>query len=355
MEIQNIFDKLANYEKTGKKPDFEAGLARVKEILNAMGNPQDKYSFIHVVGSKGKGSTVRMIEQGLIGADYKVGSYYSPHIYRINERIRVNGEEIPDEELERVVAEVVEMVNLCDFTFFEFLTICMFKYFADIRVDYAVVEAGLGGRLDATNVAKEPKVVVLTRMEKEHAEILGNTVAKIEAEKLAVVRGNAKLFRFDEAGSNEEVARKVFEYLLPGKEIGALRADLPARFEIKEVFGKECVFDMAHTVESAKLLRERLDTRYPDEKFFFLMGFLRDKNASGILEALKRKGDRVLIIPLRHERATSRDKVISLGEDMSDEIPKSWPSGFRPVLCGCYLIQRFVKARAQASKSPVSL
>ncbi|HAU39844.1 MAG: bifunctional folylpolyglutamate synthase/dihydrofolate synthase, dihydrofolate synthase / folylpolyglutamate synthase [Candidatus Peregrinibacteria bacterium GW2011_GWF2_43_17] len=340
LNINHIFDKLANYEKTGKKPDFEAGLARVKETLRKMGNPQDKYVFIHVVGSKGKGSTVRMIEQGLIGAGHTVGSYYSPHIYRMNERIRVNGEEITDEELEKVVLEVASMLNPGDFTFFEFLTICMFKYFADIGVEYAVVEAGLGGRLDATNVAKEPKVVVLTRMEKEHAEILGDTIEKIEAEKLAVVRGGAKLFRFDEAGSNEEVARRVLGYL--GIVVGEVRADLPARFEIKEVFGQECVFDMAHTVESAKLLRERLDAKYPGEKFFFLMGFLRDKNARGIIGALKRDGDRVLVVPLKHERAASMDQIVSLGEEISEEIPGAWPAGFRPVLCGCYLIQRFV-------------
>ncbi|MBU1019049.1 MAG: Mur ligase family protein [Patescibacteria group bacterium] len=320
MAYSEILENLGGYEKSGVAGDFEGGLGRVKRILTKIGSPQEKYPVIHVVGSKGKGSTVRMIEQGLVAAGHKVGSYYSPHVYRVNERIRLNGEEISDEDLDAIVAEVFEVAS--DLTYFEFLTVCMFKFFMGQGVDYAVVEAGLGGRLDATNVASEPRCVVLTRVELEHTDILGDSLEEIEREKLAVVRGNAKLFR---DGSNEELAQRVLDYLNPGQKV--VTADLPGRFERRG----DMILDIAHTEKSARFLREKLDKEFSKEKFVFLMSFLKGKNPKGIIDALVRDDDKLLLKPMDDERAMSREELAQYGEIVET---LDWPEGFRPVVCG---------------------
>ena len=360
MNYQEILQSLPNYEKTGVVPDFQSGLARVKRVLARLGDPQDKCPLIHVVGSKGKGSTVRLIEQGLVQmgkaefcsakhTDNKelrsqapsalVGSYYSPHIYRLNERIRLNGMEISNSELDRVAARVYEIEEAREMTFFEFLTVCAFEFFASAGCDYVVAEAGMGGRLDATNCAREPKCVVLTRVELEHTEILGDTIEKIEAEKLGVMRGGAKLFRYGKNG-NLGLAKEVLEFVCPSSQVDWSRVDatLPGRFERRVWLGREAIFDMAHTVESAKYLRRRLEEEFFGKKFLFIMSFFKDKNALGIIEALKREGDLVWLYPLQHERAIAREELEKLGK-VIEKIEKL-PDGFVPVVCGSgYLVR----------------
>jgi len=311
MNYQQILNNLGGYEKSGKATDFASGLEHVKEVLASLGSPQDKYPIIHVVGSKGKGSAVRLIEQGLVEAGKRVGSYYSPHVYRVNERIRIDGEEISDTDLDRVTNEV----PTDGLTYFEFLTVCAFKYFAQRGVDYAVIEAGLGGRLDATNVAREPAAVVLTNVELEHTDLLGGTVEEIEREKLGVLRGDAKLFR--DAGS----VLDHFGYDLPREP-----APLPGRFEKREIFGRECVLDMAHTVGSARFLRTQLDREYPGKKFLFVMSFLEGKNSRAVIDALVRDGDRVMLVEMDDPRAMKFDEA--------EPMPTSWPEDFVPVICG---------------------
>ncbi len=319
MNYREILDQLGGYEKSGVAGNFGDGLERVREVLHGFGNPQDKYPIIHVVGSKGKGSTVRLIEQGLVQAGLTVGSYYSPHIYRVNERIRINGEEISDEDFDRVVSEV----PTDGLTYFEFLTVCAFKFFADKGIDYAVIEAGLGGRLDATNVAREPAIVVLTKIEMEHTDLLGETLEEIEREKLEVLRGDAKLFR---DGSNEELATQVLEHLGYGSPRSP--EPLPGRFEQRD----GCVFDMAHTRSSAQLLRERLEREFPGEKFFFVMSFLRGKDAQGVIDELVRGSDKLQLVVMDDERAMTADELAEFGE--VGEIPGAWPDGYVPVVCG---------------------
>jgi len=319
MSYQEILDNLGGYEKSGVFGDLGGGLEKMHTALDKLGNPQDKYPIIHVVGSKGKGSTVRLIEQGLIEAGLKVGSYYSPHIYRVNERIRFNGEEISDHDLDRLVHEV----PTDSLTYFEFLTVCAFKFFADKGADYAVIEAGLGGRLDATNTAKEPAVVVLTHIEKEHTDILGDTIEEIEREKLGVLRGGAKLFR---DGSNEELASQVLEYL--GYTMPKSPLPLPGRFEVRD----GCVFDMAHTQSSAMLLRKRLEREFPGSKFFFVMSFLKGKNPRVIIEELVHEHDELILVTMDDPRAMSSEELSEFGT--VGVIPTSWPDGYVPVMCG---------------------
>jgi len=319
MNYKEILDQLSGYEKSGVVGDFGDGLEHVKEVLSKLGYPQEKYPIIHVVGSKGKGSTVRLIEQGLVQAGLKVGSYYSPHIYQVNERIRLNGKEIADKDFDRVAAEI----PTDGLTYFEFLTVCAFEFFADSGVEYAVIEAGLGGRLDATNVAVAPSVVVLTKIEKEHTDLLGDTLKEIEREKLGVMRGDAKLFR---DGTNEELATQVLQYF--GYKFPMNPKPLPGRFERRD----GCVFDMAHTKFSARLLREQLEREFPERKFFFVMSFLEGKDARSVIDELIRREDKLLLTPMNDPRAMSTEELAEFGD--VGEIPKQWPEGYVSVVCG---------------------
>jgi len=168
------------------------GLGRVRELLGALGNPHRAFPAVHVTGTNGKGSVSRMIASILEEAGYRTGLYISPHLERFNERISVDGKDIPDRELaaiagkvERAVDKMAKKKKQC--TYFEATTAVAFEYFRMMKVDVAVVEVGMGGRLDATNVV-DPLVSVITNISLEHTDILGTTLEKIAAEKAGIIK-----------------------------------------------------------------------------------------------------------------------------------------------------------------------
>lgn len=166
------------------------GLERVRELCENLGNPQDKLKFIHVAGTNGKGSFCAMTDSILRCAGYKVGLFTSPYIVEFNERMKIDGENISNDEL----CELVEMVKphaekMKDKpTEFEMITALSFLYFARHGCDIVVLECGLGGRLDATNVIKTPLLSVITGISLDHTSILGDTVEKIAAEKAGIIK-----------------------------------------------------------------------------------------------------------------------------------------------------------------------
>ncbi len=166
------------------------GLERVSELCHALGDPQDSLKFIHVAGTNGKGSFCAMTERILRSAGYKVGLFTSPYIVDFNERMRINGENISDGEL----CELCELIKpyadkMADKpTEFELITALAFLYFARNKCDIVVLECGLGGRLDATNVIKAPVLSVITGIALDHTSILGDTVEKIAAEKAGIIK-----------------------------------------------------------------------------------------------------------------------------------------------------------------------
>jgi dihydrofolate synthase/folylpolyglutamate synthase len=161
------------------------GLGRMRALLAALGEPQAGLPAVHVVGTNGKSTTTRMVERLLLATGLRAGAYLSPHVRSWAERIRVDGAEA---DLEAVLAEVRPAAEHLEATQFEVLTAAAFVAFREARVDAAVVEAGLGGRHDATNVLDAVRVVVLTNVSLEHTDVLGSTREAIAAEKLAVVR-----------------------------------------------------------------------------------------------------------------------------------------------------------------------
>jgi dihydrofolate synthase/folylpolyglutamate synthase len=167
-------------------------LDRVRRLMELMGDPQHSYPVIHVTGTNGKGSVARMITALLVARGLRVGTYTSPHLERLNERLAWNGDPIPDEDLAEVIAAVAELEPLLDSapTYFEILTAAAFRWFADVAVDVGVIEVGLGGRWDATNVA-DAQVAVLTNVSLDHAETIGPALTDIANEKVGIVKPGA--------------------------------------------------------------------------------------------------------------------------------------------------------------------
>jgi dihydrofolate synthase/folylpolyglutamate synthase len=169
-------------------------LDRVGRLVELMGEPQRAYSVVHLTGTNGKGSTARMLTALLVAKGLSVGTYTSPHLEHINERIAWNGEPISDAAFVEVIEAVASVEQVMDEapTHFEILTAAAFRWFADIAVDVAVVEVGLGGRWDATNVA-DGQVAMVTNVSLDHAETIGPTLADIATEKAGIVKPGSTL------------------------------------------------------------------------------------------------------------------------------------------------------------------
>ena len=168
---------------------IKLGLDRMRKILAKLGDPQDNYKIIHVGGTNGKGSVCRFINSILVEAGYRVGLYTSPHLVHFRERFLVNNSEISEKDLRDLVAEVLEVAEGMEDepTFFEVSTAVAFLFFSEKDVDLAVIEVGMGGRCDATNVVK-PEVVIITDVSLDHMDYLGNDIRKIAEEKAGIIK-----------------------------------------------------------------------------------------------------------------------------------------------------------------------
>ncbi len=171
------------------------GLDRMRELMASLGNPQDDLKFIHVAGTNGKGSTVNLIASALRVAGYKTGMYISPFVEEFGERMQINGKNIPDNDLADLTEKVKNAIDVLDgkgtyppVTEFEAVTAVAFCYYAKEKCDVVVLEVGLGGRFDATNIIKEPLVSVITSISLDHTAILGDTYAKIAEEKCGIIK-----------------------------------------------------------------------------------------------------------------------------------------------------------------------
>ena len=171
------------------------GLERVKELCHALGDPQDSLKFIHVAGTNGKGSFCAMTDAILRAQGYKVGLFTSPYILEFNERMRIDGENISDGELCALVEEIKPIADAMQDkpTEFELITVIAFRYFARHNCDIVVLECGLGGRLDATNIIKTPILSVITGIALDHTSILGDTVEAIAVEKAGIIKAGVPL------------------------------------------------------------------------------------------------------------------------------------------------------------------
>ena len=192
-EYQNALDYLYSFvdyslKHASELAKAEFNLDRMRQLMSLLGDPQNDYPIIHIAGSKGKGSTAAFTASALRAADYKVGLYTSPHLQEFTERMQINGVPIPQEAFAALVEEIKPFVEQVPYiTTFELATALGFLYFSRQQIDVAVVEVGLGGRLDATNIVT-PLVSVITAISKEHTAVLGDTLKQIAGEKAGIVK-----------------------------------------------------------------------------------------------------------------------------------------------------------------------
>jgi dihydrofolate synthase/folylpolyglutamate synthase len=186
MEQQKYLEVI-NYLYSLQRFGIKLGLHNIERLLKLLQNPEEKFTSIHIAGTNGKGSTSSFIASILSSSGYKVGLYTSPHLVDFTERIRINGAPISRERVVEYVEILRDEINLLRATFFEVTTAIAFKYFADEKVDFAVVEVGLGGRLDSTNVIK-PAVSVITTVSFDHMDVLGEAIEQIAFEKAGIIK-----------------------------------------------------------------------------------------------------------------------------------------------------------------------
>lgn len=216
-------------------------LGRIKRLLAELDNPQKAFRSVHIAGTKGKGSTATMLACMLQNNALTVGLYTSPHIIDVRERICVNGQMISEASFARLVAQIARIIERCHLekpTFFEFMTALAFQHFKDREVDVAVVEAGLGGRLDATNVLR-PEACVLTNISYDHMAVLGNTLEEIATEKAGIFKEEVPIICAPQSKAIKQVLRKAAEkvgapILFAGEDI-----EFSYRFESSRVSGPQ--------------------------------------------------------------------------------------------------------------------
>jgi dihydrofolate synthase/folylpolyglutamate synthase len=290
----------------------EFGLGRMRALLAELGEPQRAFRSIHVVGTNGKSTATRRAAAFLLREGLSVGAYTSPHVAGWGERIQVDGE---DADLEQALMRVRPAAERAAATQFEVLTAAAFAEFAAAGVEAAVVEAGLGGRLDATNVL-DAEVVALTNVALDHTDVLGETREAIAEEKLAVVSSGstvvlgeaewASRVRARGAGRvevSDDVGRAAAEAFLGRRLEGDVESSLPGRFD--EV--GDDVFAGAHNPAGAEWLVERL----PRDDYVVVASILADKDAEAMLAPLSRAGNTLVATASRSARALPAEDLAS--------------------------------------------
>jgi dihydrofolate synthase / folylpolyglutamate synthase len=303
-----------------------------------IGSPHRNFSSIHVAGTNGKGSVALKIATALEAAGFRVGLFTSPHIEDVCERIQVNGVWIPKSFMERHLPELCSFCDRAqlDPSFFHLLTALSFLYFSEQKVDYAVMEVGLGGRLDATNVI-HPCLSVLTSIAEDHQEILGKTLNAIAQEKAGIIKQGvpvvigprARLEPILSAArgreilvpevsgfydrENSAIARAALERLkvpLEAIERG-LVVRPPCRFAVVDPT-LPLILDVAHNVDGFQRLYEALEEFYPKTRFHVLFAMGKEKNAEECARALLPKASRISCFSNGHERLHSAEALTGL-------------------------------------------
>ena len=200
-----LYSQMPMFERQGAS-GYKEGLSNTLALDNHFGHPHKSFATIHVGGTNGKGSVSHTLASVLQACGYRVGLYTSPHLVDFRERIRVNGEPVSEDYVMRFVEQERSFFEPLHPSFFEVTTAMAFKYFRDEHVDIAVVEVGLGGRLDCTNII-QPLVSVITNISFDHTQFLGDTLAKIAAEKAGIIKKGTPVV----IGENDDETRPVFE------------------------------------------------------------------------------------------------------------------------------------------------
>ena len=233
-----LFVQAPNYQIDGQKA-YKPGLDNIKKLCDFFGNPQDKIKTIHIGGTNGKGSTSNMLASVLQEAGFKIGLYNSPHLIDFTERIKINGKNCDKEFVYNFIQKLKQLPEDIRPSFFEFTTIMAFEYFYQQKVDFAIIEVGLGGRLDSTNIIK-PLVSAITNVQLDHQNILGNTIEEIAFEKAGIIKKNITVISGDENPVVKEIiinkAKETNSSFVDATQIEtSLESDLEGNYQKKNI------------------------------------------------------------------------------------------------------------------------
>jgi len=365
----------------GEIAGMRPGLERIEALLEAIGNPERAMTLVQVAGTNGKGSVSAMLAAALSSSGRRVGLYTSPHLVDLRERIRLGGAPIPESDVVDGMEALGSLVARLDATMFETLTALALDYFAREGVEVAVLETGLGGRLDSTSVGR-PAVEVITRIDLDHEAYLGSTLEAIAREKAAIIRSGVALSARQEPAVEAELARRAFERAVPllvegrdlavrvrratlegqwldfegpgwrvddvhcallgvfqpgnallaaaaaralGASDAAIRDGLtgvrwPGRFQLIRAM-PPVIVDGAHNPAGARALAASLAAYFPGRRGTLVVGISADKNMAGILGALVPLAERVICTAADHPRAASPEALAALARPAAGDLP----------------------------------
>lgn len=369
MNYNQALEYIHSVEWMGSRP----GLSRTLELLAQLGNPEKGMRFVHVAGTNGKGSTCSMLSSVLRCAGYNVGLYTSPYIVRFNERMQINGEPISDSELAEIVSLVKPIAEKMEDkpTEFELITAVAFLYYKRHNCDVVVLEVGMGGRLDSTNVIESPLVSVITGIALDHTAVLGNTIQEIAFEKAGIIKkdcpvvyggrddiafkvisdvaiangcdvyrtqlDNLKINSVDIEGTNFDYSfylglklsllgkyqlenaatvletvkclnKQGFMINVAAIQKGLASAKWRARFELL-ANNPPVIFDGSHNIQGVTAAADSIKQFFGDEKVALLMGVLADKDYKDMVGILSPLAEKVFAVTPDSPRALSSEKL----------------------------------------------
>ncbi len=382
MKINELLDELYSYSLFGIK----LGLDNIQKICDELGNPEKKYKIIHITGTNGKGSTSTIIETVLLEAGCSVGKYTSPHILKFNERIRANGKDISDEEIALTYEKVKNAIKNIGITptFFEVTTAMMFLYFAEKKVEYAVLEVGMGGRFDATNVA-DGDIAIITNVSLDHTEYLGKTIYDIALEKAGIIKEKSFVVVGD---SDKEFLKAVSEkkktFINTEEKYKDVRYNLNFKNFMTEIYINEKKFNLslfgdyqvknflcayealkhlgisdeiiekavskvvwqcrferfsqnpltilegAHNIDGILNLKKILTHEYKPDEIVMIVSILKDKKVKEMLEVCESFSDKIILTSLSdNPRGLSGEKLLEYTDkspvfSVEDDIKKAY-------------------------------
>ncbi len=376
MNYQQVIRYLFSKRPQCEKDSVEA----IRTIIQKLGSPETAYPTIHVAGTNGKGSVSLKIATALESSGLKVGLFTSPHVSSFCERIVINGVPISEETARQGLLQLFEIgQHLC---FFELATVLAFEYFRDQKVDIAVIEAGIGGLLDTTNIIR-PLVSIITSVARDHEELLGKTIEEIAFQKAGIIKPGipivigpkadfkiirqraalcqSPLYKVEpQAGfydiENSAVARQALELLLiQEKDIEAgLKVRPPCRFE---KIGR-MILDVAHNPAGFTRLIEAAELHFPGKRFSAIVGMSKDKDVRKCLSILASKASHLYLVPSPAVKAISVEEMSEIlreqgfsrftaGLSIKESISQALASEELVIGCGSFYIMEEMVRRSQ--------
>lgn len=347
MQYEQLLQRLFSVNFHG---GIKLGLTNCLQLNEALDFPIDKFSAIHVAGTNGKGSVVTKIATALQASGKRVGLYTSPHIACFRERIRINGSMISEEAVQKILSQLFALTEQLNIpaTFFEITTLLALVFFAEEKVDVAVIETGLGGRLDATNIVN-PLLTIITSISLDHTEILGNSIEEIAMEKAGIIKAGVPIIigpratfkciqdvaelqqsplvavegNYDNFQSeNDAIASTALRQLqIPEWAIQeGLKATPPCRVEtwlpnrLVSIFPntplpKAVILDVAHNPDGISHLIDILHQRYPEAKMRFIVGLSKSKDISACLKLICKVASHIYLVEANGNRAATVDTL----------------------------------------------